>query len=57
MHRLVQVKKEKTDIVLVNTPKLSEQFKKDLIKARKDIKAGKFTRYNNAREILDELGL
>lgn len=38
-------------------PILSEKFKKDLARVRVEVKKGKVTRYNNAQEILDELGL
>lgn len=65
---LVQVSKDKREVITLIKPdenetkiclqaSLSTQFKKDLIKARKDIKEGKYTRYNNAQEILDEFGL
>jgi hypothetical protein len=36
---------------------LSEKFKTDLARVRSEVKKGKFTRYNNSQEILDELGL
>jgi hypothetical protein len=55
MQKLIQFDKRRTEIseLVKKEPKLSEQFKKDLIRVRK----GKFTRYKNAQEILDELGL
>lgn len=49
-------KKSKITEITKKEPKLSEQFKKDLIKVRKEVKKGKFTKYNNAKEILDEPG-
>lgn len=59
MQKLIQFDKKRTEISehVNKEPKLSEQFKKDLIRVRKEVKKGKFTRYNNAKEILDELGL
>ncbi len=59
MQKLIQFDKRRTEIseLVKKEPKLSEQFKKDLIRARKEVKKGKFTRYKNAQEILDELGL
>ena len=34
---------------------LSEEFKKEITKVRKEIKNGRFSRYNNSKELCDEL--
>lgn len=59
MTELIQIEKKEEKITMIRfiEPQLTEDFKKDLARVRKEVKEGKFTRYNNAKELADELGL
>jgi len=59
MTELIQIEKEEERITMIRfvEPLLTEEFKRDLARVRKEVNEGKFTRYNNAKELADELGL
>jgi hypothetical protein len=59
MFKLIQNEKKNRQVTIIDFGSLefTEQFKKDLEKVRKEVKKGKFTKYNNVQELADELGL
>lgn len=57
MYQLLKEDKKKgVTIVNFDEPQLSAEFKEELVRVRKEVKEGKFTRYNNSKELSDELG-
>lgn len=59
MFRFIQKEERTRDVTIVrfDKPQLSPKTKNILAKVREEVKKGKFSKYNNAKELADELGL